>query len=88
MIEKIISTRRKENLIKKQSLIKQINEKKIELNKIKTLNKIKKKIIKGRILIDYKNINSPKKKVEKKIEVHDDDDNNNLIYCFSEDDKI
>ena len=61
MIEKIISNRKKNNLTEKQNFIKEAQDKLNKLNKIKTLNKIKKKVIKGRIIIDYKNIKNVKK---------------------------
>ena len=87
MIEKIISNRKKYNLTEKQNLIKEKQEKLNELNKIKIINKIKKKVVKGRIIIDYKSINLNKKKVKKKI-VKKDNGDKALLYYFSEDDKI
>lgn len=87
LIEKMISNRKKFNLSEKQHLIKITQEKKNELNKIKTINKIKKKIVKGRYLVDYKNINIHKKKVIKKIENKDEKDKE-LIYFLSDEDII
>ena len=85
IIGKVITNRKKYNLEVKQHFIKKEQEKRDELNKIKTLNKIKKKVVKGRIIIDYKNFNLQKKKIKKKVEKNDNDQS--LIYSFSEDDK-
>ena len=63
LIEKTISNRKKYNLSEKQHLIKINQEKMNELNKIKTINKIKKKVVKGRYLLDYINFNMYKKKL-------------------------
>ena len=87
MIEKIILNRKKNNLTEKQNFIKKTQEKLNELNKIKTINKIKKKVVKGRIVIDYKNINLNKKKIKKKI-VRKVNSDKELLYYLSEDDKI
>ena len=86
IIGKVITNRKKYNLEVKQHFIKEEQEKRDELNKIKTLNKIKKKVVKGRIIIDYKNFNLQKKKIKKKVKKNDNDQS--LIYSFSEDDKV
>ena len=86
MIEKIILNRKKYNLSEKQKFIKETQEKKNELNKIKTTNKNKKKVLKGRILIDYKNINFHKKQIIKKFDNEEGKDKE-LIYFLSDFDK-
>ena len=86
LIEKIILNRKKYNLSEKQKFIKETQEKKNELNKIKTMNKNKKKVLKGRILIDYKNINFHKKQIIKKFDNEEGKDKE-LIYFLSDFDK-
>lgn len=86
LIEKIILNRKKYNLSEKQKFIKETQEKKNELNKIKTMNKNKKKVLKGRILIDYKNINFHKKQIIKKFDNEEGKDKE-FIYFLSDFDK-
>ena len=84
-IEKTISNRKKYNLTIKQNLIKENKEKLNELNKMNTIKKINKRVIRGkRIIIDYKSFNLHKKKIQK-IVLNKNDSDINLIQYFSED---
>ena len=92
-MEDIISERKKYNLEKLQALIKENKLKKMELAKIKIMNKIQKKIIKGRMISDYKFISLHKDDEKKnqelleKIRIKNNDIN--IEYCLSEyDNKI
>ena len=88
IIEQIISNRKKYNLEIKQYFLKEEKNKIDEINRIKTLNKNKKKVLKGRIILDYKKFNLPKKKIKKKIIKNNNNNDINLLYYFSEDEEI
>ena len=89
LMEKIIGDRRKYNLRKLQKYTQENMMKNDEMNKIKILDKNRKKIIKGRIIEDYRYISlhsdDEKKKEKKLLELLKKAKNEiNLEYCFSE----
>ena len=89
LMRNIIEDTKKYNLEILQTIINGKNTKKLELKKIKIMDKFKKKIIIGRKILDYKFINSHKdddKKIEelyKKNKIGEIDDIN-IEYCLSE----
>ena len=94
IMEKIIFDRKRDNLKKLQFFTKENMQKKVELAKIKIINRSKKKVIKGRSILDYKYISLYSKEEEKKKEIEEQNriKNNgndiNIEYCFSEYDKL
>ena len=94
MMEKIIFDRKRDNLRKLQFFTKENMQKKLELAKIKIMDKSKKKVIKGRSIFDYKyiSLHSKEDKKKKEIEEQNRTKNNsndiNIEYCFSEYDKL
>ena len=90
-MEKIISDRKKNNLIQLQMKIKESELINIELSKIKIMDKSKKKIIKQRGIIDYKCISLNKIETRKIQELDEKEKNKkndiNIEYCLSEYDK-
>ena len=85
LIDRIISNRKKHNLEIKQYLLKEEKNKIDEFNKIKTINKNTKNVLKGRIILDYKKLNLSKKKIKKTIKNNNCNDDLYLLYYFSED---
>ena len=88
LMEKIIFERKRYNLKKLQFFTKENLVKKEELSKIKIIDKNKKKVVKGRMLLDYKFIslhkddNKKNDELIKKIMAKNNDIN--IEYCFSE----
>jgi hypothetical protein len=88
LMEKIIFDRKRYNLKKLQFFTKENLVKKEELSKIKIIDKNKKKVVKGRMLLDYKFIslhkddNKKNDELIKKIMAKNNDIN--IEYCFSE----
>ena len=94
MMEKIIFDRKRDNLRKLQFFTKENMQKKLELAKIKIMDKSKKKVIKGRSLLDYKYISlhskedKKKKEIEEQNRIKNNSNDINIEYCFSEYDKL
>lgn len=93
LMESIISERKKYNLEILQGKVKENNLKKMELAKIKIMDKNGKKIIRGRMFLDYRFISLHKndKKKEEELKEKNRLKNNdiNIEYCLSEyDNKI
>ena len=94
MMEKIIFDRKRDNLRKLQFFTKENMQKKLELAKIKIMDKSKKKVIKGRSLFDYKYISlhskedKKKKEIEEQNRIKNNSNDINIEYCFSEYDKL
>ena len=94
IMEKIIFERKRDNLRKLQFFTKDNMQKKLELSKIKIMDKSQKKIIKGRSILDYKYISlhyneeKKRKEIEEKNRIKNNSNDINIEYCFSEYDKI
>ena len=94
MMEKIIFDRKRDNLRKLQFFTKENMQKKLELAKIKIMDKSKKKVIKGRSIFDYKYISlhskedKKKKEIEEQNRIKNNSNDINIEYCFSEYDKL
>jgi len=91
LMEKAIFERKRYNLRKMQFFSKENMLKKIELSKKKIIDKNKKKVVKGRLILDYKFISLNSEKQRKKEELKENMKKNNdinLEYCFSEYKKI
>ena len=91
LMEKAIFERKRYNLRKMQIFSKENMMKKIELSKMKIIDKNKKKVIKGRLMLDYKFISLNSEKQRKKEELKENMKKNNdinLEYCFAEYKKI
>ena len=94
MMEKIIFDRKRDNLRKLQFFTKENMQKKLELAKIKIMDKSKKKVIKGRSLFDYKYISlhskedKKKKEIEEQNRIKNNSNDINIEYCLSEYDKL
>ena len=94
IMEKIIFERKRDNLRKLQFFTKDNMQKKLELSKIKIMDKSKKKVIKGRSILDYKYISlhyneeKKRKEIEEKKRNKNNSNDINIEYYFSEYDKI
>ena len=90
LMRNIIEDTKKYNLEILQTIINGKNTKKLELKKIKIMDKFKKKIIIGRKILDYKSFISSNKEEEKKLkellerQKNEKDDDINIERCLSE----
>ena len=91
LMENIILERKKYNLEKLQMKIKENKLQKIEMAKMKIMDKNSKKVVKGRMISDYKfiilNNSDLKKRMEMKEKNKLNNNDINIEYCFSEYDK-
>ena len=94
IMEKIIFERKRYNLKKLQFFTKENMLKKLEISKIKIMDKNKKKVVKGRMISDYKYISlhsneeKKKKELEELNKIKSKNNDINIEYCFSEYNKI
>ena len=94
IMEKIIFERKRYNLKKLQFFTKENMLKKLEISKIKIMDKNKKKVVKGRMISDYKYISlhsneeKKKKELEELNKIKNKNNDINIEYCFSEYNKI